>query len=178
MSLLTTTVSPENAQGLVADVYSEIEATWKMIPNPIQMYSVSPELLKNQWQKYQYFDSQTTPSAKLNTMIRLLVSKEAQCDYCIGLNAGMLINMFAMSPEEVQLLKTDPSTASLDKKEKLLLLFVLKAVDHAHDITEDDMLALKEAGLSEKEIFEAVNSGATMRAANIIFDTFKVDIDY
>lgn len=178
MSLLTTSIAPDKATGSVADVYNEIQSTWNMIPNPIQLFSVSPELLKNQWQKYKYFDTQSTPSAKLNTMIRLLVSSEAQCEYCIGLNAGMLINMFDMSPEAVQQLKADPGTADLVEKEKLLLLFVLKAVDHAHDITENDMLALREVGLSEKEIFEAVNSGATMRAGNIIFDTFKVDIDF
>ena len=177
MSLLNT-VTPENAQGAVADVYNEINSTWNMVPNPIQLFSVSPELLKNQWEKYKYFDTQEIPSAKLNTMIRLLVSEEAKCDYCIGLNAGMLINMFGMSGAEVQQLKADPASAALDDKEKALLLFVLKAVDHAHDVTENDVQNLRDLGLTDKQIFEGVNSGATMRAGNIIFDTFKVEIDF
>lgn len=177
MSLLNT-ITPENAQGAVADIYNEINSTWNMVPNPIQLFSVSPELLKNQWEKYKYFSTQEIPSEKLNTMIRLLVSDEAKCDYCIGLNVGMLINMFGMSPEQVQQLKTDPGTADLNEKEKALLLFVIKAVDHAHDVTASDVQNLRDLGLTDKQIFEGVNSGATMRAGNIIFDTFKVDIDY
>jgi len=177
MSLLNT-VSPENAQGTVADVYNEIYSTWKMVPNPIQLFSVSPEILKNQWEKFKYFDTQEIPSAKLNTMIRFLVSEEAKCDYCIGFNAGMLVNMFEMSMEQVEQLKSDPATANLDEKEKALLLFVLKAVDHAHDVTENDVQNLRNLGLTDKQIFDGVNSGATMRAGNILFDTFKVDIDF
>ena len=177
MSLLTT-ISPENADGMIADVYNEIQSTWQMVPNAIQLFSVSPELLKNQWQRYKYFDSLTIPSAKLNTIIRLLVSAEAQCEYCIGLNSSMLINMFGMTPEAVQQLKDEPDSAPLNDQEKLLLLFVLKAVNHAHEINASDMQALHDIGLSDKEIFEAVNIGATMRAANIIFDTFKVDPDF
>ncbi|MFK5985034.1 MAG: hypothetical protein QM479_06380 [Pseudomonadota bacterium] len=177
MSLLTT-VSPENAQGTVAEVYNEINAVWKMVPSPIQLFSVSPELLKNQWEKYKYFDSQEIPSAKLNTMIRLLVSEETKCEYCIGFNSGMLMQMFDMSVEEVQQLKADPGTADLDEKEKMLLLFVLKAVDHAHDVSKQDVQNLRDTGLTDKQIFEAVNSGATMRAGNILFDAFKVEIDY
>ncbi len=177
MSLLHT-ITPENAQGEVAQIYKQINNTWQMIPNPIQLFSVSPELLKNQWQKFQYFDTQQIPSAKLNTMIRLLVSNEAQCEYCIGLNASMLIQMFAMSVEQVQLLKMDPGSADLEEKERLLLLFVLKAVDHAHDVCAADIQQLRDVGLTEQQIFDAVNSGATMRAGNIIFDTFKVEKDY
>jgi len=177
MSLLNT-ITPENAQGEIAEVYNEINSIWQMVPSPIQLFSVSPELLKNQWEKYKYFDSQEIPSAKLSTMIRLLVSEEAKCEYCIGLNAGMLIKMFEMTPEQVQKLKADPSSAPLDDKETALLLFVLKAVDHAHDVTANDVQKLRDLGLTDKQIFEAVNSGATMRAGNILFDAFKVDIDY
>ena len=177
MSLINTVI-PENAQGVVADVYNEIYSNWQMVPKAIQLFSVSPELLKNQWDKYKYFDTQEIPSAKLSTMIRLLVSEEAKCNYCIGLNSGMLIQMFGMNEEEVQQLKTDPGTASLDEKEKALLLFVLKAVDHAHDVTADDVQVLRDLGLTDKQIYEGVNSGATMRAGNILFDTFKVEIDF
>ncbi len=177
MSLLNT-IKPENAQGNVAEIYNEINSTWQMIPNPIQLFSVSPELLKNQWEKYQYFDRQDIPSPKLSAMIRLLISDEANCEYCIGFNSGMLIQMFDMSVEEVQQLQADPSSAPLDDKEKKLLLFVIKAVDHAHEINKNDMQELRDAGLTDQQIFDAVNSGGTMRAGNIIFDTFKVDIDF
>lgn len=177
MSLLNT-ITPTNAEGEIAAVYEEINQTWGMVPNPIQLYSVSPELLKNQWGKYKYLGASECPSQKMYAMIRLLVSKEAECEYCIGLNAGMLIEMFGLSVEEVQALKSDPSTASLDEKEKALLLFVLKAVSDPHSTTAEDLHQLRVLGLSDQQIFEAIEAGATMRAGNIIFDTFKVEVDY
>jgi len=78
----------------------------------------------------------------------------------------------------VQLFKENTANAPLDDKEKALLLFVLKALENPHSVTAEGVENLRELGLSDQQIFDAVNSGATMRAGNILFDAFKVEVDY
>ena len=74
-------------------------------------------------------------------------------------------------------MQADPNEAPLDPKNKALLLFVLKACDDPHSVTADDMDRLRNLGWADQDIFEAVAHGARMVGTNIIFDTFKIDLD-
>jgi alkylhydroperoxidase family enzyme len=74
-------------------------------------------------------------------------------------------------------MKADPSQAPLDENQKALLLFVLKACENPHAVVAEDVERLKRIGWSEVDIFDAVAHGARMVGTNIIFDTFKIDLD-
>jgi alkylhydroperoxidase family enzyme len=74
-------------------------------------------------------------------------------------------------------MQDDPSQAPLDEKQKALLLFVLKACDNPHSAPGDDLERLRVLGWEDRDILEAVVHGARMVGTNIIFDTFKVDMD-
>jgi alkylhydroperoxidase family enzyme len=74
-------------------------------------------------------------------------------------------------------MQADPSKAPLDEKQKALLLFVLKACDNPHSVVAADVERLKGLGWSETDIFDATAHGARMVGTNIIFDTFKIDMD-
>jgi len=177
MSIINT-IQENKATGQVKDIYHEIKNTWGVIPAPITIMSSSPELLQNQWERYKYFHNQEALSQKLLTIIRLLVSDEAKCEYCIGFNGAILINMFEMKEDEIKLLIKDPSTSPLDNKEKALLMFVLKSIKSKSETNDSDISELKNLGFNDKDILDAVVAGVTMLAGNILFDTFKIDIDY
>ncbi len=177
MSIIRT-IKEDEATGLVKQTYEDIKQNWGMIPAAITVLSASPELLSNQWQRYKYFYTQKGLSQKLLTLIRYLISGEAKCEYCIGFNGATLINMFELTQNELEGLVKDPSTAPLCEKEKALLLFVLKSVNNAHSVQKSDIDRLKKLGSSDKEIVDAVTEGVTMLAGTILFDTFKVEVDY
>jgi len=177
MSLLKN-VEVKEANGKVAEIYEEITGMWGGVPNPLKLLSVNPDALENLWSKLKYQMELTSPSQKMLSMVRMLVSQESKCEYCIGANAGALINNYGLSADEVQKLKIDPSSAPLDEKEKVLLLFVLKAVHDSHSTSADDMKELRALGWSNKEILDAVNSGVTMLSTDILINAFKVEIDY
>jgi uncharacterized peroxidase-related enzyme len=173
MSLLKT-VEPNEAQGRVKKVYDEIQDTFGTIPDGIQLWSVNPKAVEAQWEHIKEVLSMDKDSQKLHTIIRYLMSESNGCEYCIGFNGGMLINMFGMSPQELQTMKEKPNTAPLNEKNKQLLLFALKAVKNAHAITSDDIAKLEDSGLTQTQIFDIVKSAAHMYVVNILFDTFKV----
>jgi len=59
--------------------------------------------------------------------IRMLVSVDQKCDYCINLNEGMLINADSMSADEVAAMKVDPEQCGFDQKRKSLTALYAKS---------------------------------------------------
>ena len=175
---LIKTVSPQDATGEVAKVYQEINATWKSIPNPIKLYSTNPQMLKNKFESYKLSGAHESVDGKFQTMIRMLVSKQHDCEYCVGLNEGMLINMFKVPVKDVMAMKKDPSLSPLPEKEKALLLFVLKATSDSKSTTKEDIENLRKLGWNDGEIFFATSYAADMVAFDILINAFKVQVDY
>jgi len=174
---LITIISEKNAKGEVKEVYEDIKNTFGMVPNAMKHQSISPEILKNSWEFIKIELTNKNFSPKLSAMIRLLVGGQKDCHYCMGVNEGMLINMFKVSIAEVNELKKDPSSAPLNNKDKAMLLFVLKATKNAQSVTKADILNLEKIGWSEKDIFEGVKMGANIIAFTITLDTFKIARD-
>jgi len=170
-------VSEKDATGEVKKVYDDIKNTFGMVPNAMKHQSVSPEILKNSWEFIKIELTNKNFSPKLSAMIRMLVGGQKNCHYCMGVNEGMLINMFKVSIDEIYRLKKDPSTASLNPKNKAMLLFILKATGNAQSVTKSDINKLTKLGWSEKDIFEGVKMGANIIAFTITLDTFKISRD-
>lgn len=175
MALIQTT-PPEKAEGKLAELYAEVEQLFGMVPNNVRMLGVSPEILDNQIQLMGYYMGHPTLSTPLLAMIRMLVSKACKSPYCQNLNTGLL-SKAGFTKEQIAAMQDDPSQAPLDDKQKALLLFVLNACDNPHSVTGEDLDRLRALGWNDRDILEAVAHGARMVGTNIIFDTFKVDMD-
>ncbi|HEX8963657.1 MAG TPA: hypothetical protein VF801_11700 [Rhodocyclaceae bacterium] len=177
MSILAT-VAPEKAAGLVGQIYEQMQQAFGRIPNAFRMYSVSPTVMENQWQNNRYYFQHPTLSFPLLASIRMLVSQENECDYCIGLNAALLIQHAGYTVDQIAAMKADPAAAPLSAKDKAMLLFVLKATKAPKTVTSADVEGLHGQGWSDGEIFDAVNHGARNVAADILFNTFKIENDF
>lgn len=175
---LIETVVPEKASGKVADVYRDISKVFGRVPNAMQMFSASPALLNQQWDSMAYYLRHPTLSFPLLATIRLLVSQENSCHYCIGMNASLLINMAQWTPEQVSATKRDPMAAPLPEKEKAMLGFVLTTVADRKPVTRTEIDKLKALDWSESDIFDAVAHGARNVAVDIVFNTFQIEKDF
>lgn len=177
MSLLQT-VAPQLAQGQVAKVYGEIEQAMGFVPNAMQIFSSSPAVLEMRWQNIGYYMQHPTLSFPLLAMVRMLVSQENECEYCVGLNAAMLINKVGLTPDEVAAIKKNPANAPLDEKDKAMLQLVLKATKAPKTVSKDDLDKLRDLGWSDGEIVDAVHHGAANISADVVFNTFKIINDF
>lgn len=171
-------IDSSTATGTVAEIYKQIENTLGRVPNALKTYSTSPELLSRLWHELTYYLSHPRLSQPLLATIRLLVSQHNHCDYCIGFNAGLLINHFGQTPEQVMATQQNPEQTPLADKEKALLLFVLKAVKTPSTINADDIQQIKNLGWEEGDIVDAVTHGARNSAVDIVLNTFKVEQDF
>ena len=177
MSLLKT-ATPENATGEVAEIYAQMRAVWGSVPNVLRVWSASPFLLRQQWDLIGYSMSHPTLPGPLLACVRMLVSQMGRCDYCIDMNAGLLVDMMGWTPDQVAATRAEPSAANLPERERALLLLVLRAVQNPAAVNTGDMDALRGLGWSDGDILDAVAHGARMVAGDIIINAFKVERDF
>ncbi len=172
------TVTPDSAKGPVADVYRDIAKVFGRVPNAMQMYSASPALLAQQWESLSYYFKHPSLGFPLLATIRMLVSQENACNYCIGMNGGLLIQMAGWTPEQVNATKHDIGASPLPAKDKALLAFVIKAVAERKPVTAAEIEGLKKFGWTEADVLDAIAHGARNVATDIIFNTFQIENDF
>ena len=177
MSILQT-VTPEAATGEVAEIYAQIENAWGHVPTAIQVFSANPFLLRHQWEYYGSIMQHPTLSLPLTACIRMLVSQAGRCDYCVDMNAGMLINAAGWTPDQVAATRADYNDSPLSPEEKTLLALVLKAMRDSSRVSAADLQDARAAGWSDGDILDAVNHGARMVAGDIVINGFKVERDF
>jgi len=168
-------ISPETATGELAAMYERIRTTRGWVGKAVQMYSTSPELLRQQMDFIGYYFKHPTLSMPLLASIRLLVSEGEACRYCIDFNRTLLIERFGWRHDQVNAMCDNIEDANLPEREIAMLKTVLNAVRNAQAITADDLDRLREAGWTDADILDAVNHGARMLTADILLNAFKVE---
>lgn len=171
-------IAPHDATGQVAQIYEQVQQALGLVPNAMKLYSASPDVLAMQWQHIGYYFQHPTLSFPLLTSIRMLVSLDNDCAYCVGMNEGLLIERAAFTLEQTAAAKRDAADTPLPEKDKAMLLFVLKATKTPTAITVGDVATLRGLGWNDRDIFDAVNHGARNVAADILFNTFKIENDF
>lgn len=167
-------VEPNEATGKVAEVYESMIKGMGFVPNAFKVFSPSPHLLESQVKNLFYFSSHKTLSGKLLALTRLLVSTDEFCEYCVGMNTGILMQ-YGILPEQLSEVKKDPSKAPLDEKELALLLFVLKVVKNSNGVTKSDVDAVRAHGWSDADILDATFHGTAQVGTDRIFNAFKIE---
>ena len=176
MALLHT-VAADDAEGKVKQVYDQLMQTARVIPRPMQMMSVSPDLLAIQVQFLNHYFRHPTLGFALLAHIRLLVSHHFNYPYCVDFNSSLLQMITDITDEQLDAVKADAASALLTDRDKAMLLFVLKCVKTPDATKKEDIDALKEMGWTEKDIFEATQHGADMIRHGTLFKAFKMAED-
>jgi alkylhydroperoxidase family enzyme len=174
MSLLAK-VTPQEATGTVAEEYARIEAALGRVPEAFQLYSLSPELLSQQWQFLGYYFRHPTLSGPLLAFMRLSISDVVRCDYCIDVNAGLLLNLFGWSPEQLAAARHDRGAAPLSERERVLLEFCVDAARSMGRVDPARLAVVRAAGWSDRDILDAVLHASRSVAADILFNTFGLE---
>ncbi len=172
------TYTPDNAEGQVKDIYDQITSAFGSVPNALQIYSSSPTLLAEHWHNIGYYMQHPSLSFNLLAFMRTLISDHGRCEYCVGFNEAMLINMGGISMEQIAATKQNPQNAPLSDKDKAMLLFVLKATQTSAPATPAEIATLKTLGWNDGEILDGLGHGANMVAADILLNTLQIEKDY
>jgi alkylhydroperoxidase family enzyme len=164
---------PEQAQGDLAQIYAEIQNAFGGVPEGLQLFGVSPVLLRSQWQNLGYFAQHPHLSANFFALLRYILSEEGNCQFCIGFNEALLLNA-GFSKSAIANARQNPAQGPLEDRENALLDYVLKAVHDPHSVGAKEVERLRRLGWTDQDIFDAVVHGAQHQAIDTVFETFGV----
>jgi alkylhydroperoxidase family enzyme len=176
MSLLRT-IEPENANGVVADIYDNASNVFKKVPNVIKFYSVNPHWQTKLMEYLGYYSQHPKYSVILTAYIRLLVSVQLKCEYCIKFNSAILIHE-GVKHTDLLTAMDNPENVELPDNEKAILLYALKVVADPHNRTENEVNELRNLGWDDSEIFDLVYHATNHSGFVKLLDAFKVEVDY
>lgn len=173
MSLIRT-LSFEEAEGAVREMYAFMREKAGMIPKPLAMMSASPALFEVASKTMAYYMSHPRLNFLLLAHIRLVVAFNHEYPYCIDLNSSLLKHFQGLTDAEVAAVRVDPQQARLDDRDRAMLGFVHKAVTAPEEADAADVDRLRELGWTDPDIYDAVAYGANMVSSGILFHAFKM----
>lgn len=170
-------IDNDEATGRVAEIYQQMNDSMGFVPNAFRIFSSSEHILDIQNQNLIYFIRHKSLGGKLLAFIRYLVSEVEKCEYCIGMNAGILLQ-YGVLPEALQGYKLNPATAPLEPNEIQLLLFVLKVVHDSTSVKHEEVEALRAIGWTDKDILDATYHATTQMSVDKILNAFGLEAEH
>ena len=137
-----------------------------MVPNVLAAYSHEPEQLRTFSRFYNaimFAETGLTPLER--EMIAVVVSSQNHCFYCLTAH-GSAVRQYSGDPALGELMVMNYRAADLSERHVAMLDFAVKLTRHTDEIVEADRQALRDAGFSEKEIWDIANVAAFYNMTN------------
>lgn len=167
-------VAPEKASGRLKAIYDELQSSYGMVPNVVQVFSIQPEILEAQLKLYSALMSEKAVlSPHVREMIAAVVSNINSCQYCTRWHFHSLAQM-GLDEARVRKICSDYQTAGLEQKDLGLLQFADKMTRGPDRMTEADVNHLKELGWTDEVILEATCIAAFFNFLNRVVNALGV----
>jgi uncharacterized peroxidase-related enzyme len=166
-------VLPEKAAPELKTMYESIKKRMNMVPNIFKNMGNSPIVLRA-YLGFSDAASQTKLSPKIREEIALVVSQANQCNYCLSAHT-LIAKMHQIPDQEILLARKGDSQ---DMKTKAILKFSKSVVEKRGKITDDDMTALKAAGVNDSEFAEIFLVIMENMFTNYFNNITEPDIDF
>jgi uncharacterized peroxidase-related enzyme len=164
----------ERAEGLLKEAYERIKRALGRIIPYYRAYSVSPRLLHAHLDFYAAVGAPGALSKLRKELIATAVSADNGCRHCTQLHGGFL-GKLTTDEGLVRALMTDPAAAPLHGADRALIAYALKLTRTPREVCEGDVAALRAAGFSEAEIFEAAFVTAYFNYTNRVAEGLGVE---
>jgi uncharacterized peroxidase-related enzyme len=153
---------PENLQGL----FRKAREALGFVPNVFRAYSRRPERL-SAW--FAHFKQLHVPTEHLDEadreMIAVVVSAWNRCSYCIVAH-GHALRVALDDQVSADLIATNWRHAGLDGRRTAICAFAEKLTATPHAMTESDLHALRDIGLTDEEVWDVVEITAMYNFTN------------
>ncbi len=171
---LINTVASDKAEGSVKEAYDMFMKNIGIIPKPMEMMSVSPDLFDLQYRRIRYFSKHPKLSFSLLAHIRYLVAHNLNYAFCTDFNKHILKKQ-GLEDEDIQRMENDPSQSLLEENENALLDFVIRAVKDPASVGQGDIAKLKALGWEDRDMVDALSQGVSMIDHSIMMQVFQID---
>lgn len=166
-------VDPNQVTGQSQEMFQAIRSRMGKVPNMMRTMAHSPALLGGYLGLSSSLD-QGVLSPSLRQQIALYVSQVNHCEYC--LSAHSLIGKHAgLSPDAI--LEARQGRAD-DPKDQALLNLVADLLEHHGNISDEQLSAVRQAGVSDAELSEVVGHVALTVLTNFFNQLSGAEVDF
>ena len=167
-------ITPDNATGRTAELFSGITAQLGMVPNLHQTMANSLPLLEG------YIGlsgalGKGMLGLKTATLIALAVAEANACDYCLSAHTYIGANMAKM---DAAVMADGRQGHAEDRKTGAILKLAKTLVAKRGRLSDADVSAASEAGVTDAEIGEVVGHVALNTLTNYFNNTAGTEIDF
>jgi uncharacterized peroxidase-related enzyme len=164
-----TPVTPEKAEGEIKDIYADIKKNLGKVPNIFQYMGNSATMLQSFFNINEVLNHSSL-SPKLRSLIALAVAQANECNYCLSAHTTIAGGQGLQSNEIINARKGE----SQDAKTRAILHFTKLVVEKRGKVSDQDVKALKAAGVDDRalvEIILTINLNMLTNYFNHIVDT-------
>jgi uncharacterized peroxidase-related enzyme len=128
-----------------------------LVPNVLRTFSRNQEKLRAFSQYYNTLMLGPSGLSKLEReMVAVVVSSANRCFYCLVAH-GQAVRRLSGDPQLGEMLVMNYRVAQLSQRQRAMLDFAWKLTTAPAEVDEPDREALREAGLSQDEIFDVAD---------------------
>ena len=136
------------------------------VPNVFSAYSLKPQRLRNFMAMYNEIMLSDSGLSKLEReMIAVVVSSSNRCYYCLVAH-GAAVRMLSGDPELGEMMALNYRVAKLDRRQRAMLDYAWKLTATPWLIDDIDRASLRDAGLTENDMFDLSETVAFFNLSN------------
>jgi uncharacterized peroxidase-related enzyme len=152
------TIAPEDATGLVRELYDADLADDGYVSNISRLYSLRPEVLVA-WRNL--IGAIREPmDLRRYELATLAAAAALRCRYCVAAHGEVLESKFYDRDQLEAIVRDYRGADCLDARDVAIMAFAEKVALHAYRVTPEDVEELRVHGLTDTEIFEVTLAAA------------------
>src|ERR1700761_6305749 len=152
---------------------TDLQAIWRkcvdklgFVPNVFSAYSLKPQRLRHFMTMYNEIMLSESGLSKLEReMVAVVVSSATRCYYCLVAH-GAAVRMLSSDPELGEMMALNYRVAKLDARQRAMLDYTWKLTTTPWLTDDADRVALRDAGLSDGDIFDLSETVAFFNLSN------------
>lgn len=166
---------PKGEEEFVQLMCKHAEQVMGFLPDPLLVMALSPKILKEFAEFLSDYESHPRLSSSLLAVLRYLVAAKNDCKYCVSTSEAIMIDQMGIELDDLRNAQKNPSAFPFPKKEKTLLLLVLKMVLDPDAVEKSDLQKAYAEGWDDKDIYEAANYTVRNLAVDLLLKAYKID---
>lgn len=167
-------LSPDQASGKTKELFNAINSKLGVVPNMMRTMGNSPALLEGYLNLSGALGGGKL-GGKTGELIALVVAETNSCNYCLSAHSFLGANVAKLDAETMEAARMGNSK---DAKTAAILKFAQTLVEKRGLVSDDDVAAVRAAGVAEGEVGEVVGHVALNILTNYFNNTANTEIDF
>ncbi len=166
-------IQPQAAQGRAKELLDTVQKAFGVVPNTAKVMANSPAVLES-FLSFSKAMSTATIGATLHNQVKLGTSESNACDYCTSILCAVAPSA-GLTADDILAGRTGSSN---DRRTDATLKFAEAVLENRGKVSDEQLAAVRAAGLGDAEIVEVVGSVVLGCFTNFLNNVAGTELDF